>query len=314
MSNALRFLAVIAMSLLSGEISAWAAKPARVDVENLQVREGPNETSSVLGILTLGTGVAASNYPLEGYYKIRMPDGQVGWVPADALIVIEPDPEKNAFLPNEIKKRDKPLKPWEKRKRFTLDLLGGFHLFNPYDVNNLVGATVISSGWSGGIELGVPVHRKWSVLARGEYLIARANAQAADDESYAWAFQTLPVSLGVEFRPWRNKLWVTHVKAMGTIGLLTSFSSTASDQAEPNVTSYSGTAFGVLLSGGLSINPIEWFLVRLDAGYRFQTTAPLSMGLEGAGGSFLKDADGNYPSIRLKISGFSLHMGVGFHF
>jgi uncharacterized protein YgiM (DUF1202 family) len=64
---------------------AYAARTAIVDVDQTDMLRGPQKDSEVLTHLNKGQHVTASNYPTEGFYKIRTVDGTLGWVKANTL-------------------------------------------------------------------------------------------------------------------------------------------------------------------------------------------------------------------------------------
>jgi uncharacterized protein YgiM (DUF1202 family) len=64
---------------------AFAARTAIVDVDQTEMYRGPQKDSQVLQYLKKGQHVTASNYPTEGYYKVRTVDGTLGWVKASTL-------------------------------------------------------------------------------------------------------------------------------------------------------------------------------------------------------------------------------------
>lgn len=81
MKNAFALLALIFITS-----SAYAARSAVVDVET-DLLTVPKNTASSVTRLKKGTKVAASNYPTEGYYKVRTPEGTLGWVKGNTLIL-----------------------------------------------------------------------------------------------------------------------------------------------------------------------------------------------------------------------------------
>ncbi|OFZ54888.1 MAG: hypothetical protein A2428_11730 [Bdellovibrionales bacterium RIFOXYC1_FULL_54_43] len=64
---------------------AWAARETVIEHPNAELRQGPGKKFPLLAKLPAGTWVSASNYPIDGYYKIRTLMGQIGWVPADVF-------------------------------------------------------------------------------------------------------------------------------------------------------------------------------------------------------------------------------------
>ena len=74
----------IALVLILFATQALAAQPARVDADGTKIMSGPSKSSQVVAKLARGAAVAASNYPTQGYYKVRH-HSEVGWISADAL-------------------------------------------------------------------------------------------------------------------------------------------------------------------------------------------------------------------------------------
>ena len=79
---------LILVIALSASVS-WAAKVAKVDVDNAELREGPEKKSNVIMTLPKGIWVATSNMPVRGFYKIRTGKGVVGWVATTDIVVSE---------------------------------------------------------------------------------------------------------------------------------------------------------------------------------------------------------------------------------
>ncbi|HLE01446.1 MAG TPA: SH3 domain-containing protein [Bdellovibrionota bacterium] len=73
------------LASLEFSCSAWAARETVIENPDAELRQGPGKKFSRLAKLPAGTWVTASNYPIDGYYKIRTLKGQVGWVSADAF-------------------------------------------------------------------------------------------------------------------------------------------------------------------------------------------------------------------------------------
>src|SRR3954453_20346412 len=65
--------------------SAWAARGARVDDEDVPVYVNPDAKSKVLTRLKQGIEIVASNLPTQGFYKVRLRNKTVGWIAADTL-------------------------------------------------------------------------------------------------------------------------------------------------------------------------------------------------------------------------------------
>jgi uncharacterized protein YgiM (DUF1202 family) len=64
---------------------ALGAQRAVVDADNVSLQQGPMKNSPSLRMLKKGTPLDVSNFPTEGFYKVRTADKEIGWVQADAL-------------------------------------------------------------------------------------------------------------------------------------------------------------------------------------------------------------------------------------
>jgi hypothetical protein len=151
-----------------------------------------------------------------------------------------------------------------------------------------------------------------ALVVRGEYFFQNAYA-VTSSEQYLWSFRSIPLSAGFEVRPWRNRLWITTLSLYGTVSPGTTFSSQALDYDSPNTTLYTGLAYGGIVKAGFAVNPVDWFLVSLEAGVRYQTTAKLSASTEGNGSDFLK-VNSALPTMTLRTIAFMAGLTVGFQF
>lgn len=71
---------------------AQAAKFALIERKEVEVLEGPDKKFRVLKKLYEGDRILASNYPVQGFHKIRTKLGFIGWVPAEAIAFEKPLP------------------------------------------------------------------------------------------------------------------------------------------------------------------------------------------------------------------------------
>jgi hypothetical protein len=69
--------------------AAWAARPARVDVDELPVFQELKPDSPIIRTLIRGTRVIVSNNPTQGFYRIRTNEGEVGWISGQGLQLLE---------------------------------------------------------------------------------------------------------------------------------------------------------------------------------------------------------------------------------
>ena len=74
--------------------SVEAARIGSADIR-VNVYASPRKDSKVIAVLNPGTEVRASNFEMEGFYKIRFGDHQIGFVPSDSLQLEDiPTPEE----------------------------------------------------------------------------------------------------------------------------------------------------------------------------------------------------------------------------
>lgn len=87
----MNFLVALGMGLLCLSKTAGAAQLAIVDVDKTPLYEMPNTSSKVQIPLKKGQKLAASTYPLNGYYKVKTGNGLIGWVTSETLILKKPE-------------------------------------------------------------------------------------------------------------------------------------------------------------------------------------------------------------------------------
>ena len=290
--------------------AAQAARPARIDLDVVEVRDGPGEKYKILFPLSRGDGLAAANIPIEGYYKIRTLDGRIGWVPADSWLFA--DVPRGAPQPKELEAQGGSVGPAAaKRKWFGLRLLGGYGYLDPGEINNTIGAAAIQSGINVGLELGVLFSERFSAWVRAERVFQQVTAVETGGSYYVWDLSSWPVMAGMEFKIWSNRHFTTNIGVLGGVGFATDFSSTAPASAVPRTTTYFGTAYGFLARAGVAWTPLHWLQVGIEAGYRFLRTPSMSPVVIGNGGEVLQ-TNGQYPSIAIDMGGPFGGLTIGF--
>ncbi len=86
----MRILQLVLLAAAFGPASAIAAQWARVTVDSIEVYDGPTKSHRVQRKIKRGVVLQASNYPTEGFYKVRLQDGTLGWVSGSALLLKGP--------------------------------------------------------------------------------------------------------------------------------------------------------------------------------------------------------------------------------
>jgi hypothetical protein len=79
------FLSFFIVSGLSAQ-TALAAQSAQVIVPQANVYQYPQASSNVISHLNQGQTVAVSNLPTAGFYKVRLPNGDLGWVSGNDVL------------------------------------------------------------------------------------------------------------------------------------------------------------------------------------------------------------------------------------
>ena len=69
--------------------SAFSAKWADVVSSGADLFDGPRKGHNSIKKLPPGTPVQASNLPIEGYHKVRLKDGMLGWIKMEDLMIKE---------------------------------------------------------------------------------------------------------------------------------------------------------------------------------------------------------------------------------
>jgi len=93
--------ALFLLLCLGFSASALAARPARVDSDELPIFQELKPDSPIIRTLIKGTRVTVSNLPTQGFYRVRTNEGEVGWVSEQGLQVFDRPTEA------EVKKLEK---------------------------------------------------------------------------------------------------------------------------------------------------------------------------------------------------------------
>jgi hypothetical protein len=309
---------------------AQAARGAIVDLDALDVRQGPGPRFKSLEKLGKGDPVTASNQPIEGYYKVRTASGTIGFVPADTL-VLQPThssdegapaaalPAPQTAAPEAVKPVKSPAKSAPKPARLSypgprIKALGGYDFFDVGDVNDHLSANVLRFGYGAGLELEYPVMPWLAAVARVEYLFkAVAAHDGSTNKDFEMSVSSWPIVLGAQATLLTWESWSAHASLLAGLAPLTRISATSTSDSEPNVTEFSALGYtGVAkLDVAYSLNATWAFFA--EAGYRYLTTSAQTPSLEGAGSSIFQSG-GEYVPIRINLSGPFVGLGVALAF
>lgn len=317
----------------------WAARSGRIDVDGVDLYNGPGEGYEVIDQLPQGAPITASNFPTEGYYKIRTSTGRVGWVEADSIKFDSPlapgsiggsvsaggagqeqaplssDPS-NPFRGGSPAYRQEPSSSRRAVSFVRARAFFGGTFFNAESVNRQLNFTELKTGMNFGGELGFRFTKDFAVMFRAENLFRN---QAAHNPSankfYNLDYYTFPVMAGVEITLSEEKNFSSSFAIYGGLGVNTSLDSQALGQGtdSTNVTSFRNTPFAGLGKLNFSYHFNKDAHATLEVGYRFLRTPNLLPTIDGVG-SEIWQAGSVFQEINLDFSGVLLGGAITLQF
>lgn len=289
---------------------AFAARGAVVDVDSVELRDGPGPQHKAVETLARGAAVTASNQPIEGYFKVRTASGAIGFVQAD-MLVLQPLPNT---LPDEAAVRSSAVKARKGPMEVRLKLLGGYNFFSIGDFNELLGADVIRFGYSSGGQFELILTPALAVVMRAEYLFKNVTARdRVADKTYDLSVRSLPIMAGVNITLASHSSWSGYFGLMGGLAQLTQLSATSTSEAEPNVTASSAMGYTGMAKLEFVYALGRNFSIIGEGGYRYLTTAQLTPSLVGNGSSIFQSGGVDVP-ISINLSGPFVGFGAGVAF
>ncbi|MCC7442328.1 MAG: hypothetical protein IT285_11880, partial [Bdellovibrionales bacterium] len=261
------------------------------------------------------------NLPTQGYYKVRTPTGEVGWVAGENLALYgggfsggegempaPADPAPRPFMAAEnTEKRG--------RKAFRLRAFGGLTLFNMADFGEVTGFNELSNGPYFGGELHFLLTRKVSMDVRIEAIVK--STVGRDDKNkrvYQFDVFSLPVMIGVGAELASSRKAEFHISALGGIALNTEVSATASSLAEPNETILQSIPFVGMFKADFGLRLGGNLYLSVEAGYRDLTTKKLEPSTSGNGSDLFENTADEVVPVTIDLSGFFFGTGVSFSF
>jgi opacity protein-like surface antigen len=297
---------------------AYAARGAVVDVEAVELREGPGTSYKTVETLARGASVTASNQPTEGYYKVRAASGAIGFVQADTL-VLEPMPDlSDTSLPDPVSASAATPGAEKKARRSAvlvrLKALGGYNFFSLSDVNTLLGADVIKYGYSAGGQFEFVISPALAAVVRAEYLFKNVSARdRVADKVYDISVSSVPVMAGFNITLGSAPTWSCYLGVLGGLAPPTQLSATSTSEAEPNVTASSAMAYAGMAKLEVDYSIGKHFSVFGEGGYRYLATAQLTPSVAGNGSSIFQSGGSDVP-ISISLSGPFVGLGAGIAF
>jgi hypothetical protein len=196
----------------------WAARVAVIDSDEAVLLETPNRAGKILEKLKQGDEVAASNLPVEGFFKVRTQSGILGWM-SEEVLELRPPPISPPTEGGEEPPAKDPLKKkviqQEVHQRVRFRGFGGYNYFN---LNGIVTSVSISQLAYFGGEFTYLISPGFGIILRGERITQNINlTDAATSNLYQIGMGSTPITVGPEFGIVGNKLAV-HFSMLGGIG------------------------------------------------------------------------------------------------
>jgi len=280
--------------LLGGSRAAWAARGATVDLADTEVFEGPGTKFKVVEKLPKGTALAASNLPIEGFFKVRTSTGLIGWVAADAL-VLQP-PALDSAAAGGVESLDAPgaapapmatavVRPIRaaptrvergSRQLIRIRALGGGYL--NYFAGVVSNYTSLGFGGYGGGEVAFNLTPNFAAGVRVDYVmrsfVLTDLSTPSSPQNYQIDMSALPVIAGMEYQYLTFGKFSSRVALFGGLAVLGRFQSmdlgVASSSTNESLINH--VTFTGLLKVDLNWQFSRYFSVFAEAGYRYLRT------------------------------------------
>lgn len=343
------FSAVLAGSVLawasSFSVPASAAQLGSVQGSGAELKSQPSRVSETIETLKKGEILQLSNFPTQGFYKVRSSSGNVGWVEVGSLSsgsddsdapaspnavqqdlapevseTIEPPtspahPATSIDLPERVLRytdqSDFPQRvqpSGEERRHPLMSAFFGLQNVHLSDLNHLLGASPLSWNTDFGVQLDVPLSRHLFWSSRLEHL-----SGSGSDASYTYSTVSTPLTSGLSYAIYRKRGSMVRVSALIGVGIATRLDATADHQGAPNITEFSSTAFTQLAKLDM-IFPVG---VRtgfvFEGGYRGLASPSVGASVTGNGSSAFQ-VNGISRPISIDLSGVFFLGGLTLQF
>ncbi len=198
---------IFGLALFLGSTS-FAAQLGKVIVESANVLEFPKSGANMISSVKKNSVLQVSNLATEGFYKARLPSGDLGWISGNDIFVMPMDnagsqsPATQEEAPKKKEeKREDPDEFWGDRTRIQIGygmkytLYGGLSDYFPK-----------VDGLNYGQTISAEIQRKWFYLLYWAVRVEMNSAQTGDQQISATTIQrikefSVPIQLGVLIHP-----------------------------------------------------------------------------------------------------------------
>lgn len=317
---------ILFISLILFSVNSYAAKLGQVDAEETILLQTPNANGTEIEVLQKDTYLIISNYPIEGFFKVRTKNGTIGFVSTrDVHVVTDPN-IINKKLKKKSKKREAvPVKESDEEDIALEEDIGKkVDRKNPLHVSVIAGQTFFTwgelvsttsiqtfkNGFHLGVEFHVPLSEKFGLALRVESLTkSHTLTNSAGSQSNLLEVATIPMMLGANYILVKNKFMINTSLFLG-VGFNTAFSSIASDSQ----TLYEAMALAGLLKFEVGYFISDAFFGFLEVGYRYLNASDVTVSSQGTGSTFLQNSDSSYKTLTINLGGLVLGLGVSLYF
>jgi hypothetical protein len=284
-----------------------AARPARILTQTAEVFEEPAGDSTVLENLPFDTGVAVSNEPTEGFYKVRTPSGKVGWISGTVLQLEGEAPETSASPERATGLQD----PFS-NARLRVSLMGGGVFSDWVDMNVLFGTTGVTTLVQAGAEIEWRFAPRFGLLLRGDWQSStRVISDLETGANFTVVSSSLPLLLGLNavlVKSSRFELGLGGLLGVSPLTWMSTEELPNTSGADPTVASTLGFVGQARLSAALQV--VSRFAVVFEGGWGLQITN-LTRPLVSASGSDLWKNSATQEFVPASFSQSGPFLGAG---
>jgi hypothetical protein len=242
-----------------------AARNGKVIVDQAKVFEFPRPDAPLIGTVVKEFPVQVSNFQTNGFFKVRIPGGKIGWISGSDVFVHTPEPTPEQLQAEAQPKPEQPVSPLVKvQDRIRLQLSAGIHHVSFSGLPSQISASDANGAFGGSLE---------AQYALSPSLYAAGRIGYISTSGAAVKLSSVPVQVGVSWVPLSWKSFRFGAGVYGGLGLLT----TLTLQKNSNVSQYSAT--GLMGTGNLQVSYSisKKLSILFDADYRMHSlNAPAS--------------------------------------
>jgi hypothetical protein len=292
---------------------ASAAQSGRVVVDDAPVYEFPQKSSKVILTLKKDSVHAVSNLKTEGFYKIRLPGGETGWVSGNDLLAggatlpsdTGPGPEARV---NGRRSMSDALIDGEKFTGANYRIQLGFGLSNLAFgglSEQFSGTSSLNFGKAYSFEIQRKLAFPLSLALRGEIRGSKTgDLDLGGGTTQTYEHSAIPIQVGLLYFPVHNQRWRI---GLGGYGGITAVSFTEVVQTTTSQTS--SVKFSSMDILGTGVVQVTYGLGKAfglfgEFAYQYQVTGDLPA----------TTALGNIPAFKIDYSGFLFKVGIELRF